>query len=336
MKFLLTTIVLFTTILCTAQSEKQPMEKIEEIANPDWSVQPQWIYYEKGQDFHFIKKATSKLETCKDGLENYLEKYENKNYEKLITKTEEERSMYFEQTKKHYLGAIIIKTLNDTISEYIKLNEIPDSDKFVFLASVKIKPISFLVKSERREKENPFNSSKPEIYYYVTQKIPYFNNTDAFYNAGEQQIALIQNLNTKLYYLLNQDALNFTFQNCENLPYGVDGTIYKIIPKSLTIKEKEILTNYKSLIKIAKSKTIILGTIQRKYLTKGYFDENRVNATDKNTYNKTLLELKTIAKQLSNIDKEDKDNKVQDMLDIDELATLTNTNDFNYKYYPIN
>ena len=87
--------------------------------------------------------------------------------------------------------------------------------------------------------------------------------------------------------------------------------------------------------KTAKSKTEILGTIQRKYLTRGYFDSNKVNGIDKKTYNNTLIELKKIAKELKQFDNEDKNNIAQDKLSMDELATLSNVNDWNLNYYPI-
>ncbi|ENA1750810.1 hypothetical protein K5L04_09645 [Flavobacterium psychrophilum] len=335
-KRLITTVILITTLLSYSQ-EKQPQEKTEKTENPEWTIQPKWIYYEKGQNFQFLKVATSKLESCEDGLKAYLGTYGNANYEKLISKTKEEQNKYFENAKKHYLGATILTTPNDTIGEYIKLNDIPDSDRFVFVASTLIEPRLYIVKSEKKEEENPFDSTKPRIYYREIEKIPYFYNVDGYYNAGKKTKALIQNLNTKKYYVVNQDALDFTFRNCEKLPYGTLAQIYKIIPKALTPKEQELVTRYKLLIKTAKVKTVTLGTIQRKYLTRGYFDESKVNAIDKKTYNKTLSELKVIAKQLSDIDSyEDKDDKAQDKLTMDEIATLSNVNDFNYKYYPIN
>lgn len=336
MKKRFVTVVVLLCSFITLSQENNPQIKTEIKNNEEWTLNPKWVYYENVKHFQFTKIGTSKLETCEDGLKLFLENYKNANYEKLLTKTKDEQNKYFELAKKHYLGATILKTPNDTIGEYIKLNDIPDTDKFELIAIALIEPRMNIVKSERREKPNPFNSSKPEIYYNIIQSIPYFYGEDGYYNTGKKTKVLVQNLKTKLYYILNQDALDFSYQQCEKLSFSTPSSIYKIIPKELSESEKELLSRYKTLIKTAKTKSITLGTIQRKYLTRGYFDPNKVNAVDKKTYNNTLLELKKIAKQLSEIDKEDKNNIAQDKLTIEEIATLSDVNNWDLNFYPIN
>ena len=334
MKKIITIIFLTTSFVTHSQVEK-PKEKNEMRENPEWTLNPKWNYYQDIKNFHFIKQNSLKLESCDDGIKNYLEKYTNSNYDKLISKTKEEQNKYFESVKKFYLGATILKTPNDTIGEYIKLSDIPDTENFALIAFTTIEPRVHLVKSERREKPNPFDSTKPQIYYVDTQSIPYFYGDDGYYNAGKKTKVLIQNLKTKLYYVVNQDAIEFSYGNCEKLSFNAPSQIFKIIPKEMTQAEKDFLAKYKSLIKTAKSKTEILGTIQRKYLTRGYFDSNKVNGIDKKTYNNTLIELKKIAKELKQFDNEDKNNIAQDKLSMDELATLSNVNNWNLNYYPI-
>ena len=60
-----------------------------------------------------------------------------------------------------------------------------------------------------------------------------------------------------------------------------------------------------------------------------------MNGIDKKTYNNTLIELKKIAKELKQFDNEDENNIAQDKLSVDELATLSNVNNWNLNYYPI-
>jgi len=162
-------------------------------------------------------------------------------------------------------------------------------------------------------------------------KISTIPSTEKFIMIGETSSRiLIQNLKTSQFYVLNNNTFNY-------VDWSTRKSVVKACPKVPNEKEQELLTRYKSLIKTAKVKTVTLGTIQRKYLTRGYFDESKVNAIDKKTYNKTLSELKVIAKQLSDIDAyEDKDDKAQDKLTTAEIATLSDVNNWNHNFFPIN
>lgn len=79
---------------------------------------------------------------------------------------------------------------------------------------------------------------------------------------------LIQNLKTSQFYVLNNNTFNY-------IDWSTRKSVVKACPK--VPNEQELLTRYKSLIKTQKQKTVTLGTIQRKYLTRGYFDANKVN-----------------------------------------------------------
>ncbi|NRT13603.1 hypothetical protein [Flavobacterium sp. 14A] len=119
------------------------------------------------------------------------------------------------------------------------------------------------------------------------------------------------------------------YNNMGNEANG-NGWLTKTCPKELSAEKKALLIKYKALIKSADANIAVLNTIQKKYLTRGYFDTNRVNAVDKKLYNKTLDELKNKAEQLADIDRyDDKDNEVQNKLTLSESGSLYNINNWN-------
>lgn len=139
---------------------------------------------------------------------------------------------------------------------------------------------------------------------------------------------LIQNIKTKLFYVLNNNTFNYTDYSRSNENGYV--TLVKVVPKELSPSEKELLARYKSLIKNADADIAILLNIQKKYLTKGYFDPAKVSALDKKTYNQKLDNLKTIASKLAEIDKyEDNKNILEGKLTTSELGSLSNINNWN-------
>ncbi|MGV3698281.1 hypothetical protein [Flavobacterium sp.] len=330
-KLFLASFALISTLTCVAQQEL-PVEKIEKRLNPDWTSMPRWNYIENGKQFIFVKKGIAKLETCNDGLSNFLSSYNATNNFKLGRINSNERTALLESARKYYLGASILKTPNDTIGDYIKLIDIPETDKFTVIATTGILPQYKMVKSIRKDKPNPFDSSKKIVDYVYDSEVPYYSGNDESYKAKKETKLLIQNLNTKLYYVLNLEAFEFSYGQCDNLRYDVLAQIYKVVPKSLSPKEQELLARYKALIKSANSNISILLSIQKKNLTRGYFDTDKVNVADRKIYNKNLDELKTKAQKLAEIDRnEDKDDVAQDKLTTSELASLSSINDWNLK-----
>lgn len=269
-------------------------------------------------------------------LQNFDEKSKNfindySSYHATTFKSEINKEQ-LELAKKHFVEATILKNLNDTIPiKYVKYSDIPESERFVYVAYKNIKPDYFLNVYEFHYsgESNLLTDENPKVIKTNTGLIPHYWNDEKYYAYRGGKKIILQNTETKLYYVVNENTL-------------AEGIFVKVPPTPEEIdKEKEMLNQlvnkYKSLIKTAKAKTVVLGTIQRKYLTRGYFDPNKVNAVDKKTYNKTLSDLKIIAKQLKDIDNyEDKDNKAEDKLTIEELATLNDVNNWDLNFYPIN
>ncbi|WP_291132619.1 hypothetical protein [Flavobacterium sp. UBA7682] len=330
-KLFLASIALISSLACVGQNE-QPTEKTEKTLNSNWSNIPKWNYIENGKQFVFVRKGIAKLETCNDGLNNFLNSYNATNNKKLMKINSNERANLLESAKKYYLGATILKSPNDTIGDYIKLIDIPETHKFTVIATTGIEPHYTILKSIRKDKPNPFDSSKMIIDYVYDSEVSYYSGNDESYKTKKQTKLLIQNLNTKLYYVLNLEAFEFSYGQCDNLSYKVLAQIYKTIPKTLSKNEQDLVNRYKSLIKSANTNVAVLLSIQKKNLTRGYFNPDKVNAADRKIYNKNLEELKAKAQKLAEIDRnEDKDDIAQDKLTTAELASLSSINDWNLK-----
>lgn len=150
-----------------------------------------------------------------------------------------------------------------------------------------------------------------------------------YYNSEKNLI--IQNIKTKKTYAVMAYAMR-TYQDYSNMSNEANGNgwLTKVVPKELTQSEKDLVIRYKALINSANSNIIILQSIQKKYLTRGYFDSERVSLIDKQTYNKNIEALKIKAEKLADIDRyEDKDDKAQGKLTTAELGMLNNINDWN-------
>lgn len=160
--------------------------------------------------------------------------------------------------------------------------------------------------------------------------------TDKFIMIGElNDNILIQNLKSKLLYVVWDKPFNYMdYSRSDENGYK---TFVKKCPPIPSASEQELLTRYKALIKSANTNIASLLTIQKKYLTRGYFDASKVSGIDKKTYNTKLDELKEKAKKLADIDSyEDRDNKAQDKLTTAELGYLSTINDWNYNVYKLN
>lgn len=164
--------------------------------------------------------------------------------------------------------------------------------------------------------------------------------TDKFILIGENKefmLTLVQNLKTKKFYAI----VTKSFDYMDYSRHGEDGygfaQLIKIVPKVPSPEEAELLSRYKSIIKSANANAIVLQSIQRKYLTRGYFDESKVKNIDKQTYNKNLSLLKVKANKLTDIaNYEDKDGKALHKLTTSELGSLDSINNWNMQFYPIN
>lgn len=162
---------------------------------------------------------------------------------------------------------------------------------------------------------------------------------DKFILIGENKefkLTLVQNLKTKKFYVLITKSFNYM----DYSRHGADGygfaELIKIVPKVPSPEEAELLSRYKSLIKSANTNTVVLQSIQRKCLTRGFFDDSKVKGIDKQTYNKNLSALKVKANKLDEIDRyEDKDGKARHKLTTSEIASLTDINNWNMNFYTI-
>jgi len=331
LNIVLTALSLIPTLVSFGQG-KEPAEKIEKKQNPNWDSEfNNWNYFEDGKQIHFIKANVAKLETCSDGLDSFLSSY------LAVNETVKNKKETVSLAKKFYLGATILKTKEDTIGDYVKLVDISENDKFIVVGTKLIIPKYYIVKSSKREKESPF-SSKKEVYYVTDSKAPYYPGNDEYYVTTKYSTkVMMQNMTTKLYYVINLATFEFSYQSCENLKYDTLAQIYKTIPKALSSKEVELLKRYKALIKSANVNCVYLQDIQKKYLTRGYFDAARVKGIDKQNYNKNLEILKVKAVELAHIGRyEDKDSKAVDKLTIEEISSLDKINNWNMNVFPIN
>lgn len=270
------------------------------------------------------KKA---LQILDEKLKRYVEDYNS--YHKITFKSDINNEQS-ELAIKYYTGATIFKNLNDTVPiNYIKYSDIAESERFMYVAYKNIIPEYFLNVYEFHYsgESNLYTDENPKVIKTNTGQIPHYWNDEKYYAYRGGKKIILQNTETKLFYVVNENTI-------------IEEIFIKVPPTAEEIaKEKEklnkLVTKYKSLIKTAKSKTVVLGTIQRKYLTRGYFDPNKVNTIDKKTYNNTLSELKKIAKELKQIDNEDKNNAAEEKLSMEEIATLSDVNNWNLNYYPI-
>ena len=171
----------------------------------------------------------------------------------------------------------------------------------------------------------------------VTEKFEMI--TDVEYGSSKWERNLfLQNVKTKQKYAVMVFPLRTVvdYANSSNELNG-NGWLTKDCPKELSQEEKQLIAKYKALIKSADANIAILLSIQKKYITRGYFDAERVNSIDKATYNKNLDALKVKAEQLSDIDRyEDKDKQAQYKLTISELGSLANIVTWNANQFNLN
>jgi hypothetical protein len=168
--------------------------------------------------------------------------------------------------------------------------------------------------------------------YVKLSSIPEKENF-VYVSQGENQLYLIRNIKTQELYVLHTFTMNYADYSSSSGPKK----LIKETPIPLAPKMQELLSRYKLLIKNANANISVLVSIQKKYVTHGRFDEGRVNAVDKKTYNTNLSALKEKADKLAEIDRyEDKDDKAQDKLTPAELASLSNINDWNINQFKLN
>ena len=184
-----------------------------------------------------------------------------------------------------------------------------------------------------------YNSGKYIKFLEIPTTEKFEMITDVMYGDGNWEGNLfLQNIKTKQKYGVMIFPMR-KFQDYANMGNDANGNgwLTKECPQELSVSEKEILGRYKSLIKNANANIAVLLSIQKRYLTRGYFDESKVSANDKVIYNSNLDALKDKASKLADIDRyEDKNDKLQDRLTTAELGSLTNINSWNMNQYKLN
>lgn len=179
-----------------------------------------------------------------------------------------------------------------------------------------------------------YNSGKYLIFSLIpiTDKFEMITD-DEFGSSNWEGDLFIQNIVTKQKYAVMVFPIR-TFQDFSNMGNELNGNgwLTRFCPKELSQDEKIILAKYKALIVSANANIAVLLAIQKRYITDGYFDSDRISSSDKITFNRNITALKLKAEQLSDIDKyEDKDDKLQDRLSISELGSLSNISDWNFR-----
>jgi hypothetical protein len=184
-----------------------------------------------------------------------------------------------------------------------------------------------------------YNSAKYIAFLAIPSTDKFEMITDVEFGSNDWERNLfLRNIKTQQKYAIMSFPIR-KFQDYANMGNDANGNGYltKECPKELTKEEKELLSRYKLLIKDADANIAILLSIQKKYLTRGHFDEARVSSSDKVIYNRNMDELKDKAGKLADIDRyEDKNDKMQDRLTVSELGSLNNINNWNLNQYKLN
>ena len=172
-----------------------------------------------------------------------------------------------------------------------------------------------------------FSSISPKDKFV---KVIYCPNSSG--RVSENQI--IQNINTKQLFLVSyfyENYLNYETMGDQSLG---NGSITMIVPKELTVKEKQAIQQFHSMLKTAYQKGKQLRNIQMKYLTRtGLFDPSRASATDRATYNKTLKELKKIYSKMREMERDDEiEDAIINSLSTEDSASLDVISGWYYSY----
>lgn len=165
-------------------------------------------------------------------------------------------------------------------------------------------------------------SMKPKQGSYIKlSEIP--ENTHFIYVSQEKNgnsLYLIRNVKTKELYVIH--TFIWSYQD-----YSASSGIKSLIkehPISLTADEQKLLNKYKSLIKEGSVNVKALNDIQKKALTRGYFNPSKVSAVDKKTFNKNLVAIRLKIDQISDFRKyEDKNQVIEDRLSLNEIAQMS-------------
>ena len=172
----------------------------------------------------------------------------------------------------------------------------------------------------------------------VTEKFEMITDSEYGKNDNWEENLFIQNVKTKQKYAVMVFPMR-KFQDYNNSSNELNGNgwLTKYCPKELSQEDKVLVAKYKALIKSADVNMTTLKSIQKKYMTRGYFDSERVNSIDKKSYNKNLKELKEKGKKLSDIrEYEDKKHIIEGRLTISELGSLSSINDWMGNQFELN
>lgn len=184
-----------------------------------------------------------------------------------------------------------------------------------------------------------YNSEKYIKFSAIPSTEKFEMITDSEYGSSNWEANLfLQNIKTKQKYAVMVYPMR-NYQDYRNMANDVNGNgwLTKDCPKELSQDEKIILAKYKSLIKSANQNIATLLTIQKKYLTRGYFDEEKVGSSDKIIYNKNIDSLKAKSAQLKDLEQdEDNDRKIQFILTDSEISSLINISSWDRNQYKLN
>lgn len=160
--------------------------------------------------------------------------------------------------------------------------------------------------------------------YIKLSSIPETEKFVVVCESSDSKMYLIRNAKTNQLYAIPSFSINYV----DYSPSGMKNLI-KIYPIPLTQTEQELLTRYKLILTKGNANVNVLLGIQKKCLTRGFFDPSKMNATDKKSYNKNLSALQLRADEIADIRKyEDKEKNVQDRLTLTELGQISNIMDW--------
>ena len=295
--------------------------------NPEYSsnssLSGKFTELEIKKELMINKNILSKMNSS---LTEYLNDFNSTH--KITLDSENNKDLEMKLAEKYYVGANIFTNIDDTISvDYIKFDDILESDRFIYIGNKYIKPKYYYENYIPQYSSNARleTDENPQIINYLANTTNYYNADDKYYvSIGENGNKIIlQNTKTKLFYIINDSAYQKDY-------YDNNGKNEKLICQipltQAEINAKKVafdllVTKYRTGIKSASINRSILSSIQKKYLTRGYFDENRVNSIDKQKYNQNLTSLKSKATKMKKMQlEEDDDDKALNKLSYDEIT----------------
>ena len=178
--------------------------------NPEYSsnssLSGKFTELEIKKELMINKNILSKMNSS---LTEYLNDFNSTH--KITLDSENNKDLEMKLAEKYYVGANIFTNIDDTISvDYIKFDDILESDRFIYIGNKYIKPKYYYENYIPQYSSNARleTDENPQIINYLANTTNYYNADDKYYvSIGENGNKIIlQNTKTKLFYIINDSA----------------------------------------------------------------------------------------------------------------------------------